>query len=100
MLSGGLDAAYGFFNCIRYWLYGEIRPLWMGHTSMAFSTAALPGVVIGLAVFWTGWYIWDREREQRRPHEPLPTHMIPILCAAISGVSLIIVALIGALTRR
>lgn len=98
MLSGGLDALYGFVNCVRYWRFGEIRPLWFGQSPMAFSTAAIPGVVIGLAMFWVGWFI----RDSAKAHEPaekksIPAHMVPVLCAVISAISLIVVTLIGTL---
>lgn len=93
MIAGVLVTGYTFFNCLRYYRYGDISPLFLGHVQMAFSTSIM-GVIIGLFMFWTSWS--QRRSLLRHYDAPLTSdQVVQISMTIISTAGLIIVALIA-----
>jgi len=95
MTSGAVSTAYGLFTCIRYAQSGQsVSPIF-GTVPMAFPTAAL-FVIDGLAIFWIGWLIRTQNFSKARNYPRLSeNHKVQLILAAISAISLILVALIG-----
>jgi hypothetical protein len=96
MVSGAVGAGYGFYVVLRYAIYGKTVAPIFGTTPMAFASAGI-FVIYGIAIFWDGWL--TRERAiGRPPSRSWSTHQVlQLTLAIISALSMIAVALIGAL---
>lgn len=97
MSAGLIGTAYGLHTAIRYARFGDVQPLLLGHTPMAFSTACVC-VVYGLAIFWGGWL--SRERTiYRESADVLTAQVLQLALVGISALTAIIVAIIGAVKK-
>ena len=96
MVTGACGATFSFVVTLRYAYKGEAGLAIYGSTPMAFSTAVLL-MIYGIAIFWDGWL--SREQTIVRPQSSgFTSHQfIQIALAILTSLTMVIVALIGAL---